>query len=406
MQMPVVAGGVQAAELAASFAEALGPDSEVRMYDDGGFAVLAPHYAETVDRLAVDPIIKDMEANLQQMSDEEIASGDFMNAALHEYNRRGGKEGGHIGGPAEAIRKIRAERNGQAGVNVGDSQPSGGPDGTVSGTNRDPSRVAYETVTDPNASAQSLAEAMSSPNARIGDLAAVHPNLATEQRETIIESGGPLLSRLASNPSLTHDQIDAISGQGNRSANRSLAMNPACSREQIGEFLEGNVASSAARNPSISSAQLDFALDHDDELVRSAAAGNPACSEHHIDKAMKEGPLVRSSAMRNPSASADQVERGFKDRNIEVKCAASSHPKLSPERIAKNMTSKNKSIREWTAGNPALDESQINTMLDDPIRDVRRAAALNSSRTPANIAKIKADPEKMVSEMALVDVDD
>ena len=418
--------GIQAASLSATaLADALGPDAEIEHFGDGGFVVRAGHYSETVDRLAKDPIIIDMEKNLQHLSDEELKSGQFMTAAMNEYNKRGGTNGGHIGGYAEAIQKIRAERGGVAGENVGVTASERPTDGT-SHLNRDgecptcgpyldcskcdpkPEPTLYEEMTDPNATPRSLDKALLlSSDDRARDLAAAHPNVTAEQRRSIIEGDDKnLVSSLARNPSLTVEEIDQMTLSGDRSTKGTLAMNPACSEAQIDRFLaNGDTASSAARNPSATSAQLDTALAHDDDLVRSAAASNPACSPRHIDEAMKSGPLVRSSAMENPNATAEQVEQGFKDRHADVKCVAAAHPKLSPERIAKNMTAKNARVREWTATNPALSEDQINTMLDDPRREVRRGAAMNPSRSPKNIAKAKADPESMVSQMATIDLD-
>lgn len=70
-------------------------------------SIRAAHYAETVAALEADPIIIEMAATITKA---DVAGGihgtGFMQAALGEYNRRGGKIQTHIGGPAEAIAEI------------------------------------------------------------------------------------------------------------------------------------------------------------------------------------------------------------------------------------------------------------------------------------------------------------
>lgn len=66
----------------------------------------AKHYTETVDRLAADPIVRAMAEELPPGMDMEGLG--FMLAAKDEYYRRGGADAGHVGGVAEAIRKLRS----------------------------------------------------------------------------------------------------------------------------------------------------------------------------------------------------------------------------------------------------------------------------------------------------------
>lgn len=75
----------------------------------------ANHYRETEEALRRDPAILGMVADLGEMQDEDAlrAAGmihpaghpthQFMMAALHEYQDRGGSIPTHIGGPANAI---------------------------------------------------------------------------------------------------------------------------------------------------------------------------------------------------------------------------------------------------------------------------------------------------------------
>lgn len=78
-------------------------------------AIEAPHYEETRIRLMADPIVQDMAEGLRGVPTGQMAheSGnprfEFMQAANHEYRRRGGQDGGHIGAIAEALLRILAQ---------------------------------------------------------------------------------------------------------------------------------------------------------------------------------------------------------------------------------------------------------------------------------------------------------
>jgi hypothetical protein len=73
----------------------------------------AAHYAETRQSLMQDPIIIQMAQEIREDPDMDLdtllhaESGEphwgFMNAARHNYRKRGGEVESHIGGPAEAI---------------------------------------------------------------------------------------------------------------------------------------------------------------------------------------------------------------------------------------------------------------------------------------------------------------
>lgn len=78
----------------------------------------AKHYQETRDRLKRDPIVLNMAVELNQGAEaapireaflSEFYHEDgtptawFMNAANAEYQKRGGKDGGHLGAIAEAM---------------------------------------------------------------------------------------------------------------------------------------------------------------------------------------------------------------------------------------------------------------------------------------------------------------
>lgn len=73
--------------------------------------IRAAHYGETIAALKADPIIIEMAATITKA---DVAGGihgtGFMQAALAEYNRRGGRVNTHIGGPAEAIAEIVNDR--------------------------------------------------------------------------------------------------------------------------------------------------------------------------------------------------------------------------------------------------------------------------------------------------------
>jgi len=75
----------------------------------------ASHYGETRAALKADPIIQDMAGGCKHIPLAELAyedggpKGDFMMAALREYNARGGAIPTHIGGPAEAILELLRE---------------------------------------------------------------------------------------------------------------------------------------------------------------------------------------------------------------------------------------------------------------------------------------------------------
>jgi hypothetical protein len=77
--------------------------------EDGGAAVVSAEYAETVDKLLEDRHILDMAGGLTGEDWDGLVhpSGqprhEFMMAALHEYNQRGGEVPTHIGGPATAL---------------------------------------------------------------------------------------------------------------------------------------------------------------------------------------------------------------------------------------------------------------------------------------------------------------
>lgn len=64
------------------------------------------HYEDTVLMLMKDPIIIDMAGGVYGMEPDNLKGFSFINAALQEYNKRGGQIETHIGGPAEAIRRL------------------------------------------------------------------------------------------------------------------------------------------------------------------------------------------------------------------------------------------------------------------------------------------------------------
>lgn len=70
-------------------------------------AIEATHYEETRKALMVDPIIVAMAAEIPD--DVDLTQSALMNAALREYNARGGTVATHIGGPIEAIRRLKGQ---------------------------------------------------------------------------------------------------------------------------------------------------------------------------------------------------------------------------------------------------------------------------------------------------------
>ena len=63
-------------------------------------------YEETRLALMNDPIIRQMAAELPPDFHEDMHAWWFIHGALDEYNRRGGTIPTHIGGPAEAMRRL------------------------------------------------------------------------------------------------------------------------------------------------------------------------------------------------------------------------------------------------------------------------------------------------------------
>ncbi|WP_345486097.1 hypothetical protein, partial [Planotetraspora phitsanulokensis] len=75
------------------------------------------YYAAKVDELAADPIVQGMLADLEGVPDYDLMHVGtrtplfaFMTRANHVYRERGGQIDAHIGGVAEALLKLRAER--------------------------------------------------------------------------------------------------------------------------------------------------------------------------------------------------------------------------------------------------------------------------------------------------------
>lgn len=74
--------------------------------------IRAAHYGEAVARLMADPIIIDMAGGLAGVPLDTLTHPDgtarfeFMQGANAEYRNRGGKDGAHIGGIAEALLKL------------------------------------------------------------------------------------------------------------------------------------------------------------------------------------------------------------------------------------------------------------------------------------------------------------
>jgi hypothetical protein len=66
----------------------------------------ADHYREEEANLMLDPIIQQMAAEVTD--DIDLDSWDFVQNALEEYQRRGGKNSKSIGGPARAIRALKS----------------------------------------------------------------------------------------------------------------------------------------------------------------------------------------------------------------------------------------------------------------------------------------------------------
>lgn len=70
--------------------------------------IRSPEYAKTIKKLKADPIIQEMAASIPEKFD--ITSWNFMTRSLDVYKERGGVVETHIGGPAEAIAELVAER--------------------------------------------------------------------------------------------------------------------------------------------------------------------------------------------------------------------------------------------------------------------------------------------------------
>jgi hypothetical protein len=86
-------------------------------------AVIESDDYKEIAELKRDPIIKEMAASLLQHG-QTPDEPNMMMAALHEYNRRGGKAGFSIGGPARALKVVYDEmvdhrRRKQDGAAVG-----------------------------------------------------------------------------------------------------------------------------------------------------------------------------------------------------------------------------------------------------------------------------------------------
>ncbi|QGJ97359.1 hypothetical protein PBI_ISCA_79 [Mycobacterium phage Isca] len=88
-------------------------------------AIESKEYEQTRVRLQADPIVADLSVELFFAPDEIKASlvhedgsptFEFMQRANAEYARRGGTDGGHIGGIAEAILRNVAELNALLGL--------------------------------------------------------------------------------------------------------------------------------------------------------------------------------------------------------------------------------------------------------------------------------------------------
>lgn len=74
----------------------------------------AAHYGETRQRLMRDPIVAKMASEIEAfdpklerfLHEDGTPRFEFMQRANREYRDRGGKDGGHIGAVAEAIRDL------------------------------------------------------------------------------------------------------------------------------------------------------------------------------------------------------------------------------------------------------------------------------------------------------------
>ncbi len=67
----------------------------------------ARHYEQVVALLMRDPILVEMAREVPLLAVEK--SG-FIERAWHEYRRRGGTIKGHLGGPGEAICRLKGVR--------------------------------------------------------------------------------------------------------------------------------------------------------------------------------------------------------------------------------------------------------------------------------------------------------
>ena len=80
--------------------------------------IKAAHYDETEQRLAQDPIVRELASeipwsilNERFTNDEGEPTSDFMMRANEAYRYRGGTDGGHIGAIASAILLIMNEED-------------------------------------------------------------------------------------------------------------------------------------------------------------------------------------------------------------------------------------------------------------------------------------------------------
>lgn len=79
----------------------------------------AAHYEQTRSALMEDPVILNMLGGLDEVPDSAImhedgtATHEFTLGALDEYRRRGGTVDCHIGGPAQALLRLRKQSQGK-----------------------------------------------------------------------------------------------------------------------------------------------------------------------------------------------------------------------------------------------------------------------------------------------------
>lgn len=182
---------------------------------------------------------------------------------------------------------------------------------------------------------------------------------------------------------------------------KSVASNPALSREYLDKLADSPVGVEAVKNPSVSPEIVNHAALSADESKRAAAAENPEMRREDLFRmAYDKSPKVRASLARNPAISRDVMEKLAKDPDPSVREALLENMQLPPdilESVSKQEPQPDCDFVRKMMSNPCITPEVLRNNASNPDACFRAGVASNPNTPPEVLDGMiwDKDPEVM-----------